>query len=79
MGQAAGSSFRASFSDYLLTSYCSYILSRHINVETCTKTYASFLFVCHRLKEFTKATLVKDLSWRRLSYRDNYNLLNQWE
>ena len=42
--------FRASFYDNVLASYCSVIAGQHVNVETCSKTCASFLSECLRKK-----------------------------
>ena len=42
-------SFRASFHDYVLTSYCSNVACQLMNVETCSKTCASFLPMCIQL------------------------------
>ena len=50
-GHKTCASFRASFTDQVLTSYCSNVACQHMNVETCSKTCASFLLVCHHHNE----------------------------
>ena len=50
-GPDSCASFRASFKNYELTSYCSNFARQHIYVETCTPICAHFLPVCHQLNE----------------------------
>ena len=41
-------SFQADYYDYVLSSSCSNIARQHINLETSSKTCASFWPVCHQ-------------------------------
>ena len=48
-GSKTCTSFRSSFCDYVVTSYCLNVALQHMNVETCSKTCTSLLPMYYQL------------------------------